>query len=134
MNRDELVKLAKAATKNSIPGQSDFRVGAALVGKSGKVYTGCNIEASTSMGICAERVALFKALSEGERDFTTLIICTASGEYCSPCGACRQVLHEYAPELKVVMMNSSGNGLEKKIKELLPLAFDRQKLNNHVVL
>lgn len=134
MEMEEVINRARSAYLNSIPGYSNFRVGAALVTKDGKIYTGCNIEASTSLGICAERVAILKALSEGERHFTKLLILTEGGEYCSPCGSCRQMLWEYAPDLEVLMINSAGQILSKMISELLPMAFNRKKLNNHVAV
>src|SRR6266496_6522835 len=82
---------------------SKFMVGAALLCDDGTIFTGCNIESPTYLGICAERVALFKALSEGRRRFVAIgIVCGTNGA-CSPCGACRQLLWEFAPELEIVL-------------------------------
>lgn len=132
MNSEDLTVLldkAKEAQLNALVDYSNFPVGAALKTNSGKIYTGCNIESSTyGLTICAERVAMFKALSEGERDFTTLVVTADTKAFCPPCGACRQVLVEFAPELKIVLLNREGKTKETTISELLPEAFNKEFL------
>lgn len=107
---------------------SAFKVGAALRTSSGKIYTGHNIESSSySLTVCAERVALFKALSEGEREFESIAIVASSGQWCPPCGACRQVLSDFAREITVVL---SADGRTKKmtLASLLPHHFGAESL------
>ena len=126
---DYLIKEARQAQERAIAPLSGFRVGAALETKRGRIYTGCNIEnLSLSLSICAERVALLKALSEGERDFRAMAIVTSSEKPASPCGACRQMLWEFAPDISLVLTGPEGN--ERKvffIPELLPEPFDLNK-------
>ncbi len=129
MTRGELIQEAIEAQKGAIATYSHFNVGAALLTKSGKVYKGINIESSSySLTICAERVALFKALSEGERDFDSIAIVADADELCPPCGACRQVLWDFAPDLKVILANKKGDLKEYGLRELLPAAFDQNFL------
>ncbi|MFQ5456401.1 MAG: cytidine deaminase [Nitrospirota bacterium] len=128
MNIEFLIKEAEKSMVNALTGLSQFRVGAAIVCKNRNIYTGCNIESSTSLGICAERVAILKALSEGERDFEVIAIVSSSSDYCFPCGACRQILWEYAPDIEVVVVNKTGKHISKGIKELFPLPFDRNNI------
>ena len=125
MNRtEELIEMAAKARENSYSPYSNFPVGAALLGSSGKVYTGVNVENGVNdLSICAERVALFKAISEGESNFEKLAV-VCEGDYCKPCGACRQTLLEHAPELEVIMANTGGNSREVKLEDLLPEAFN----------
>ncbi len=108
---------------------SKFYVGAALLAASGKIYEGCNVE-SSSFGLtcCAERVALYKALSEGETDFVRIVVCADTAEFCSPCGACRQVLWDYARNLEVILMNVQGETRTLSLRALLPEAFDDRLL------
>ena len=119
----ELISAATEAAKNAYSPYSNFRVGAALLTKSGKVYTGCNVEnASYGLANCAERTAVFKAISEGEREFEMMAIGSVGGVY--PCGACRQVLNEFAPDLKLVLGDFEGNLTgESSLRDLLPNAF-----------
>jgi len=113
----------------ALANSSRFKVGVALQAKNKRVYQGCNIETITSnLGICAERVALFKALSEGEREFRAMAIVASSGQVCTPCGVCRQLLWEFAPGLKIIMMDRHGRILVREIHDLLPLPFDRSAL------
>ncbi len=126
---EELVEQAREARTKALAPYSKFKVGAALRTKDGKVYSGINVESSSyGLTICAERVALFKALSEGEREFDTLAIVTDSDELCPPCGACRQVLWDYAPNLKIVLSNLKGKTEEYELRELFPAAFDQSFL------
>ena len=103
---------------------SGFRVGAALLGRSGVVYTGCNIEnASYSVTNCAERTALFKAVSEGEREFDAIAIVSCSGKPTPPCGVCRQALAEFAPQLSVLLV-FDGGVLETSLPEIFGMPFE----------
>ncbi len=124
----ELWRQAEAARQNAYAPYSGYRVGAALRTRSGKVFTGVNIEnAAYPSGICAERVAIFKAVSAGERDFETLMLVTENGGM--PCGACRQVMAEFALDMRVVITDASGQVLqEMTVRELLPGAFTSRDL------
>ncbi|MBJ7949398.1 MULTISPECIES: cytidine deaminase [Bacillus cereus group] len=114
----------KMLSKAYIP-YSKFPVGAALVTKEGKIYTGCNIEnASYGLCNCAERTAIFKAVSEGERDFSYLVITGETDGPISPCGACRQVIVEFCdPKMRVLLTNVKGDEKEVTVEQLLPGAF-----------
>ncbi|HOV16010.1 MAG TPA: cytidine deaminase [Candidatus Cloacimonadota bacterium] len=102
----ELLEKAKATSKQAYAPYSGYKVGAAILSSSGKIYCGCNVEnASFSLTICAERNALFQAISEGERSFTALAIYVDSDKSFPPCGACRQVLAEFAPKLPILIAN-----------------------------
>lgn len=124
MNREQLIQLARGARRRAYAPYSHFQVGAALLCASGRVYTGCNVEnISYGLTICAERVALFKAVSEGEREFQSIAVVTANAS--SPCGACRQVLSEFAPELEVIISRDDSESYEVlSLRELLPRCFD----------
>ena len=125
MAKDELIQAARDAREKSLAIYSGFRVGAALETADGKIYQGCNIESSSySLTICAERVALFKALSEGERKFTRLVLTADSPQLCPPCGACRQVLWDFAPNLTIIMVNDNDEAKTFPLRDLLPKAFD----------
>lgn len=119
----------KMLSKAYIP-YSKFPVGAALVTKEGKIYTGCNIEnASYGLCNCAERTAIFKAVSEGERDFSYLVITGATDGPISPCGACRQVIAEFCdPKMPVLLTNVKGDEKEVTVEQLLPGAFSIEDL------
>ena len=132
-NKDDndIIALAIAAKAYAQALYSNFRVGAALKTSEGRVSTGCNVEASSySLTICAERVALGKALSEGETSFTTIAVATDTDSFCPPCGACRQLLMDYAPDLSVILINRSGQTREMTLKELLPEAFTKDFLEH----
>ncbi|WP_420491300.1 cytidine deaminase [Neobacillus drentensis] len=120
----------KARDKAYVP-YSKFGVGAALLTKDGKVYHGCNIEnAAYSMCNCAERTALFKAYSEGDRDFQMMAIVADTNRPCSPCGACRQVISELCPsDMRVILTNLKGDVKELTVAELLPGAFSPEDLH-----
>ncbi|MEE0408583.1 MAG: cytidine deaminase [Oscillospiraceae bacterium] len=108
---------------------SHFPVGAALLCKDGTVFTGCNIEnAAYGDTICAERTAIFKAVSEGHRDFAAIAIAGRSDDYCVPCGSCRQVMMEFAPDLTVICLNKNGESRKFTLQELLPYGFDHSWL------
>lgn len=122
MNDQELMSQAYAAMENAYVPYSHFKVGAALLCKNGKVYTGCNIEnASYGATNCAERTAVFKAVSEGEREFEKIAV-ACSGEAAWPCGICRQVLMEFAPEMKVIIQQGKDL-ISFPLNELLAHAF-----------
>src|SRR6187399_3279513 len=105
-DKDRLVAAARAARENAVAGFSGFKVGAALRTADGEVITGCNVENATyGLTVCAERVALFKALSEGRRNFTHVAVVTAAVAPTPPCGACRQLLWEYGGDLEVILGN-----------------------------
>ncbi len=123
-----LVKSAVDARKFSQAKYSDFKVGAALLSANGKVYSGCNVESSSySLTICAERVALVKALSEGDNNFEAIAIVAKEGEFCPPCGACRQLLYDYAPDLKIILSDGKNEKIYQ-LNELLPEAFSNEML------
>lgn len=134
----ELVKKALEAQKFSYSPYSNFQVGAALLTKTGKIYTGCNIEnASYSPTNCAERTAFFKAVSEGETEFLAIaIVGSKKGssederEYCSPCGVCRQVMAEFCntSDFKIILGKSEDDYREYTLKEILPLAFTKDDI------
>jgi len=127
----ELIEIAKAARLHSIAPFSSFLVGAAVRTAAGKVYTGCNVEsASYGLTVCGERVAIWKALSEGERDFVELAIVADTESLTPPCGTCRQIIWEFAKHAKIVLANLEGETQECSIKELLPRAFDARFLSN----
>ena len=132
MDKLQLMEESKIARENAYVPYSKFKVGAALVSKEGKVYHGCNIEnAGYSMTNCAERTAMFKAVSEGVREFESLAVVADTEGPVSPCGACRQVLAEFCePNMPVYLINLKGNVLETTVAELLPGAFSPEDLAN----
>ncbi len=125
MNREELKAAAVSMLERSYVPYSHFPVGAALECADGSVFTGCNVEnAGYSPTLCAERVAVGKAVSEGHTDFVRIAVAGRSENYCVPCGVCRQVLMEFAPEIEVICLNRDGEELALPLKELLPYGFD----------
>ncbi|SMQ66131.1 cytidine deaminase [Bacillus sp. OV166] len=131
MEKNDLIVEAKKAREFAYVPYSKFKVGAALLSKDGQVYHGCNIEnASYSMTNCAERTALFKAYSEGVKQFDSLVVVADTEGPVSPCGACRQVISELCDaEMEVVLTNLKGDILKLKVKDLLPGAFSPKDLN-----
>jgi cytidine deaminase len=125
---DTLIIQALEARRRSYSPYSGYAVGAALLGRSGRVYLGCNVEnAAYGESICAERTAVVKAVSEGEREFTAVVVATANGG--SPCGACRQVLTEFAPDALVVLVDAHGQITQQaRLPDLLPGAFGPSQL------
>jgi len=124
-----LVDEAIKAKVNAVAGYSNFHVGAALLTDKNKIYSGCNIESSSySLTICAERTAIFKAVSEGQRNFKAIAISGDTEDFISPCGACRQVISDLCGNIDVVMTNSRGEYVIKKTSELLPFAFGDKDL------
>jgi cytidine deaminase len=126
----ELVSLARQAREQAYVPYSHFPVGAALLGRSGRVYTGCNVEnAAYPLTTCAERTAVTKAVSEGEREFEAIAVVTATGA--TPCGGCRQILREFAGpagDLQVIVADLDGHKREFSIVELLPAGFTAEQL------
>ena len=135
-DRRELIRAAFRAREYAYAPYSHFAVGAALLSQSGKIYTGCNIEcASYSVTNCAERTALFKAVSEGECNFTAIAVVGARTDrsddslITSPCGVCRQALYEFGgAELLVIMAKSEDDFTERPLGKLLPLGFGPEKV------
>jgi cytidine deaminase len=126
----ELIEIAKQARLHSVAPFSNFMVGAAARTEDGKVYTGCNIEsASYGLTVCGERVAIWKALSEGERQFTELAIVADTESLTPPCGTCRQIIWEFCKNATIILANLQGETQQCSIKELLPRAFDARFLS-----
>lgn len=126
---EPLIEAATEARRQSVAPFSNFQVGAAVRTASGKVYTGCNIEsASYGLTVCAERVAIWKALSEGERQFTELAVVADTETLTPPCGTCRQIIWEFARGARIVFANLKGQREEFHIADLLPHAFDARFL------
>lgn len=124
-----MVKAARAARRRAVATFSGFKVGAALKTRDGEVYTGCNVENATlGLTVCAERVALWKALSEGARNFAEVVVVTAAARPTPPCGACRQLLWEFCGDLVVHMVTSRGQTKSTTLGELFPYAFDKRDL------
>ena len=124
MTRDELKAAAVAMLDRAYIPYSHFPVGAALECSDGTVFTGCNIEnAAFGPTICAERTAVAKAVSEGHRDFVRIVIAGRSRELCVPCGVCRQVLREFAPNIEIICLNGAGEERTFTLEELLPHSF-----------
>ena len=124
-----LIKMATDARLHSVAPFSTFLVGAAVRTETGKVFTGCNVEsASYGLTVCAERVAIWKALSEGERQFTELAVVADTESLTPPCGTCRQIIWEFAKHATIVLANLRGQQETVSIKELLPRAFDARFL------
>ena len=125
----KLIEAAKEARKFSRARYSGFRVGAALITDDGEIITGANVESSSySLTICAERVALTKALTEGKDHFKAIAIAARNGDFCPPCGACRQLLFDYAPDIEVILSDGQKSKTYK-LKDLLPVAFEESKLS-----
>jgi cytidine deaminase len=125
----ELVKYAKQARRRAHAPFSKFKVGAALRTRSGEIVTGCNIEnASYGLTICAERTAVFKAVSEGLTSFDAIAVVADSPRVAAPCGPCRQILWEFCGDIWVHMENLKGQGRTLRMSELLPHPFDRRSL------
>ena len=128
MDDQQLVALAQEARKAAYVPYSHYSVGAALLTASGQVFTGCNVEnAVYPLCLCAERTAIVKAVSEGQREFAVIAIATRNGG--SPCGACRQVLREFAPHIRVLLTDDAGHRREFTLDHLLPESFGPESLD-----
>ena len=122
---DPLQAAALAARENAHAPYSKFRVGAALEDTGGRVHTGCNIENATyGLTLCAERVSVFKAISEGAREFRRIAIAADTETLTPPCGACRQILWEFCGDIEIALLNPRGKSETLRLKELFPRAFD----------
>ena len=127
-SREELVAHATQARKRAYAPYSGYTVGAALLTKSGQIYTGCNVEnAVYPLCTCAERVAVVKAVSEGEREFEAMAVSTKNGG--APCGSCRQTLHEFGEDIVVLIADATGAYRETTVAEMLPDSFSAEDLN-----
>ena len=126
---DALMAAARAARAHALASYSSFRVGAAVQAADGRIFTGCNIEnASYGLTVCAERVALWKALSEGVRVFTALVVVADTPHPTPPCGACRQLIWEFCGDIPVTLANLDVVVSEHAASGLLPLPFDRRTI------
>jgi len=129
MNYKSLAEKAVGAKSKALPTYSNFHVGAALLTEDEKIYTGCNIESSSySLTICAERTAIFKAISEGERKFKAIAVAGDTEGFISPCGACRQIISDLCGNIDIVLINSENETKVMKTSELLPFAFSDSDL------
>ena len=121
---DELASAAESVMRNAYAPYSKFIVGAAIRGVDGSLHVGCNVENATyPAGICAERTALSRAVADGVREFTAIVICTEAAVPTPPCGICRQVLHEFAPLLQITSITTGGARQTWRLDALLPAAF-----------
>jgi cytidine deaminase len=126
---EALIKTATEARENAHARFSNFKVGAALRTAEGKIYGGCNVENATyGLTVCAERVAIFKAISEGERRFDAIAVVTDTDTLTPPCGACRQLIWEFCGNVPVVMANLKGKSETFKMRDLFPKPFDASNL------
>ncbi|MBI4457304.1 MAG: cytidine deaminase [Acidobacteria bacterium] len=133
MNRIDVEKLIQAALRareHAHAPFSNFRVGAALLDTSGEIITGCNVENATyGLTVCAERVAVFKAISEGRRKFQAIAVAADSERFTPPCGACRQILWEFCGDIPVYLVNVRGGQSKFQMKDLFPAPFDSRQFS-----
>lgn len=126
MTDKELLKLARQAYRNSYAPYSRTKVGSALLCSNGKIFTGCNVEnVSYGLTMCAERVAVYNAVASGQKDFVKIAITSNQKREFSPCGACRQVLSEFSPDITVIWQDGEGRIRSKGLTQLLPYAFKK---------
>lgn len=126
---ESLIAAARQARENAHAKFSNFKVGAALLSASGKIYGGCNVENATyGLTVCAERVAIFKAISEGERKFSAIVVSTDTDSLTPPCGACRQLIWEFCGDVPVIMSNLKGKSEVLQMSQLFPKPFDSSNL------
>ncbi|WP_378953789.1 cytidine deaminase [Pelosinus sp. sgz500959] len=129
---EEIIVAAQAVRENAYVPYSNFKVGAAVLAKNGKIYTGCNVEnASYGLCNCAERTAIFKAVSEGETDLVAIAIIADTVKPVAPCGACRQVMAEFRIQ-KIMMCNLHGEQRIATLEELLPYSFEKKHLSGEI--
>lgn len=122
---EQFIEVARNARGFAIAPYSRFRVGAALEATDGRIFTGCNVENATyGLTMCAERVAILKALSEGARSFRRLVVVADTEELITPCGACRQIIWEFCGDITVVLANERGQSETLQMRDLLPRPFD----------
>jgi cytidine deaminase len=126
---DALIAAAKKSREYADAKFSNFKVGAALRTTSGKIFGGCNVENATyGLTVCAERVAIFKAISEGERQFNAIAVVTDTDRLTPPCGACRQLIWEFCGDVPVILANLNGKSETISMRELFPMPFDSSNL------
>jgi cytidine deaminase len=126
---DALIAEAKQSRENAHAAFSNFRVGAALRAVSGRIFGGCNVENATyGLTVCAERVAIFKAISEGERGFDAIAVVTDADTLTPPCGACRQIIWEFCGDVPVILANLKGKMEVLRMRDLFPRPFDASNL------
>lgn len=126
---EKLVEAARQARANAFAPFSNFKVGAAIETKSGKIFSGCNVESAAYSGTaCAERVAIWKAISEGETEFTRLAVAADTADLTPPCGNCRQIIWEFCGDIPVTISNLEGKTETVQMQDLLPRAFDAKFL------
>jgi cytidine deaminase len=129
MSLDTLVDAARSARLNAFAPYSKFQVGAALMTAAGRIFAGCNVEsASYGLTLCAERIAVFKAVSEGDRQLTRMVVVADTAIPTPPCGACRQILWEFGGDLEVVLANLIAVTATYRLRDLLPVPFDARSL------
>jgi cytidine deaminase len=129
ISSQKLIRLAKTARERAHAPFSNFKVGAALGASDGRVFTGCNVENATyGLTLCAERVAIFKAISEGARRFRQIAVVTATTQLTPPCGACRQIIWEFCGDIPVVLSNLEGKIEQFQMSKLFPRPFDQSYL------
>ncbi|HRH44401.1 MAG TPA: cytidine deaminase [Pyrinomonadaceae bacterium] len=129
MNKEKLIELANEARERAFAPYSKFKVGAALETEEGEFFIGCNIEsASYGLTVCAERVAIWKAVSEGKMNFKTIAVVVDTEELTPPCGVCRQIIWEFCHDIPVILANLKGKSEIIQMRELLPRAFDTKFL------
>lgn len=125
MNNETLIEAARRARENAHAPFSHFKVGASLLTETGEIITGCNVEnASYGLTMCAERVAIFKAISEGENKFEKIVVVADTENLTPPCGACRQIIWEFCGDIEVVLANLQNKSETFQMRELFPNAFD----------
>ena len=129
MNDQALIAAAASMLPFAYAPYSNFPVGAALLSSDGRLFLGCNVESAAFRSICAERVALVRGISEGARCFSTLAVISQSDQFCTPCGICRQMLFEFAPDLRVLCARANGEAKEYTLKALLPDGFGPANLS-----
>ena len=128
-SHDKLIAAAVQARENAHAPFSNFRVGAALRAKTGEVFTGCNVENATyGLTVCAERVAVFKAISEGAREFDAIAVVADTDALTPPCGACRQIIWEFCGDIEIILSNLKGKVETVRMAELFPRPFDSSYL------
>ena len=129
MNKEKLIEAANIARERAFAPYSNFKVGAAVETADGEIFIGCNIEsASYGLTVCAERVAIWKAVSEGKMEFKTIAVVVDTEELTPPCGVCRQIIWEFCHDIPVILANLKGKSEVVQMRELLPRAFDTKFL------
>lgn len=124
METQDLIVLAKEAQKNAYAPYSNFKVGAALLTRQGNIYTGANVEnSSLGLTVCAERIAVFKAVTAGERDFQAIAVAASSEDFIYPCGACLQVIAEFSPHITLIVAAQNNNFRQHDLAEVFPKVF-----------